>query len=466
MKTVKLKQKLTMLYKLKLKNFLNFYLLVFIMGVFSYQNIYAQENCAAQENLSLEELNIIKDNISKLSRKSSASARTTYQIPLQFIIVNNGSTPPVPGNIIESLPGRVETINSLFTNDMEFYICNVEEINSPTYYDLVLSGTNFTNLYNLFHADDAINVYIVDSLLSTNGSRPTGFSAINSSSKQLFITGYSSNNTLVHELGHQFSLLHTHTRRTETIIGSNGQDSLIAVVPLPSEPCDGDNICDTPVDPGTGNCTTSCSAGNCSYNGYTYSPDRQNTMSYYEDACGNHFSSVQLTVMQNNLLTEPNKAYLLTAPTSCVPFLIADEGQVEKVANFSGTSTIPIRLTDVIMTESGNGCTEETNGSYPNYNYSPSNCGYLLPENATVQVEPQRDKTNQWDNPTFAGKNGLDIDDTQAIQNHILGNTTLGLPYAQLAADVNRSGAITSYDNFLIRRVILDNDDTFSVTGS
>ena len=298
-----------------------------------------------------------------------------------------------------------------------------------------------------------------------NGNPIGGFAAINGGINRIFSTGNNTGNTVAHELGHYFSLLHTHTLVRDTVTGSNGQDSTIFRIAFPSEHCIDDGICDTPVDPGIGNCGTSCTASPCTVNGYTYSPDRQNIMSYYSSICGSSFSPIQLSVMQNNLLTEPNKAYLLNAPTSCVPFTIAEQGVVEKIKSDNGDITVPMTSVNIDIIESGMTCQTETDGTDPNFFYRPSDCNYYIPESVTTKIQPQRERAFYWDN-TFWGINGVTTYDQLLVQQHILGITTLGSPYPKIAADVNRSGSITSYDLVLIQRVILGNDLTFSVTKS
>ena len=58
--------------------------------------------------------------------------------------------------------------------------------------------------------------------------------------------------------------------------------------------------------------------------------------------------------------------------------------------------------------------------------------------------------------------NGVSIFDLVLISRHILGIQPLGSPYKIIAADVNRSGTITTLDMVLIRRVILGLDQEFS----
>jgi len=62
--------------------------------------------------------------------------------------------------------------------------------------------------------------------------------------------------------------------------------------------------------------------------------------------------------------------------------------------------------------------------------------------------------------------NGVSIFDLVLISRHILGVEPLDSPYKIIAADVNRSGTVTTLDLVLIRRVILGADQGFSQTGA
>ena len=62
--------------------------------------------------------------------------------------------------------------------------------------------------------------------------------------------------------------------------------------------------------------------------------------------------------------------------------------------------------------------------------------------------------------------NGVSTIDMVFIQRHILGLTLLNSPYKMIAADINRSGSITTFDMVLMRQLILQNVDEFSMNTS
>ncbi|HMQ10325.1 MAG TPA: zinc-dependent metalloprotease [Oligoflexia bacterium] len=120
--------------------------------------------------------------------------------------------------------------------------------------------------------------------------------------------------TLAHEIGHFFNARHTHD-----FLWTRPRDKPIFEL-VNREPNNcmyrGDNLCDTPADPGLYNTYVDINIINespltvtCSYIGEEthdslgdpYEPDMANIMSYSPDACGLHFSSGQIAVMNAGL---------------------------------------------------------------------------------------------------------------------------------------------------------------------
>ncbi|MEM9896947.1 MAG: T9SS type A sorting domain-containing protein [Bacteroidota bacterium] len=101
--------------------------------------------------------------------------------------------------------------------------------------------------------------------------------------------------TLPHEIGHYFSLYHTHGKTNngttdELVDGTNCADT-------------GDDICDTPADP---NLSGKVQNSNCAYtgtdtdaNGAAFVPNTRNIMSYSTKACRDEFSTGQYERIRN-----------------------------------------------------------------------------------------------------------------------------------------------------------------------
>jgi hypothetical protein len=140
---------------------------------------------------------------------------------------------------------------------------------------------------------DVINIYFVPELDDDDGEGTICGYAYNFDVKQrLFMANNCSTNgsTLTHELGHTFSLPHTHATigGRELVNGSNCSFT-------------GDRLCDTPADPRLSNSivTNACqyTGTDTDSNGDVYTPDVNNIMSYSRKRCRTSFSPQQLGVM-------------------------------------------------------------------------------------------------------------------------------------------------------------------------
>lgn len=144
------------------------------------------------------------------------------------------------------------------------------------------------------YTEGALNIYITDKLINNSGSSICGYNLDNIDKSIIIMKNSCATNgsSLAHEIGHFFSLLHTHgrdhARESELVDGSN---------------CDttGDGICDTPADPGLSfdNIDSQCNyiGEEQDANGDFYEPDTGNVMSYSRKSCRTHFSTGQYARM-------------------------------------------------------------------------------------------------------------------------------------------------------------------------
>ena len=214
-----------------------------------------------------------------------------FIVPLQFHIIgaNNGAFALDSALVFDELARmnvlyadaniqftHCGVIHYIYDNDYLTFIKNVDEL-----------------LCDIHDVVDAINIYFAPSVERTDGEGICGY-AYNYDIKQRVImdNGCSTNgSTLAHELGHSFSLLHTHSSSfgQELVDGSNCFSA-------------GDMICDTPADPRLSSDIVNSS---CVYTGteldpqnQPYMPEPRNVMSYSRKSCRTMFSPDQQEQMQ------------------------------------------------------------------------------------------------------------------------------------------------------------------------
>ncbi len=253
------------------------------------------------------------DNIHKTSKHGQQNQyrknRSISRIPIQIHIIrkSNGTD----GLDASSVPGIINRLNNNFANaNMSFYQCNdINYIDSDAYYDL--NGLEQIQVDRRNNVSNVINIYFANSV--HNGvSRVCGFTTYNNASDYIFIkngcTG-TRKNTVSHEIGHYFSLIHTHgisnTNVTDELV--NGSNCSTA----------GDQICDTPADP---NLSGGLLNRQCQYigtaidiNGDAYRPNPNNIMSYGRSRCFTTFTPQQNARMVNDLV---NVKYYLSCTSS------------------------------------------------------------------------------------------------------------------------------------------------------
>lgn len=181
--------------------------------------------------------------------------------------------------------GIIDSLNLYYAPaKVRFYLCDgIDYINDDTY--RVHYQPNDAQLINTYNVSAKINLYYVDSLY--HNGYVNGYAYRPSSRNLIIVAKKAWNESTVHEMGHYFSLYHTH----DTIGGKefvNGTNCGYT----------GDWCCDTPADPKLSYMTVD--PNNCSYtgnahdpNGDLYQPDATNLMSYSRKECRTHFSAEQ-----------------------------------------------------------------------------------------------------------------------------------------------------------------------------
>ncbi|MBX2928843.1 MAG: hypothetical protein KF852_13490 [Saprospiraceae bacterium] len=193
-------------------------------------------------------------------------------------------------------------------------------IHSNTFFNL--SASQESALHSQQGIYGSLNIYVPGSLTSSTGGGLCGYAYFPWSSGRPDLVMVSAScitngSTLPHEVGHFFGLYHTHGKANCGVLTNelvNGSNCATA----------GDDVCDTPADPGLQglNCDAFVVNTACVYtgtltdaNGQPFVPDPRNIMSYSRRNCRDYFSpeqSARISFYANNF-----RDYLFCNPTAC-----------------------------------------------------------------------------------------------------------------------------------------------------
>ncbi len=285
----------------------------------------------------------------------------TTCVPLKIHIVrqSNGTG----GISLTDVNRAIANLNYYFFEagtPMEFYLCDpIQYIDNSAWYDF--DPMEEAALCDPNDVNNAMNLYFVDQIcvMAGNNCNIAGyayfpFNSIQSTRSVLRndqMVLYA-NGTFVHELGHNFSLEHTHTGTED---GPNDPDAERVVRTPPDANCTtrSDNLCDTDADPrydpANFNLATCTYTGNQTDDqGNVYTPPVDNIMSYYPDQCGGIFTAGQLTQLGQGLSTrQGHTAYTLDCPAATV------SNPSGLTATVSNNYTIQLNWTDNANNETG-----------------------------------------------------------------------------------------------------------------
>jgi PKD repeat protein len=294
-------------------NKITHYLSIIAFLIYLTQPIYAQDNsnleCGTivtpQSELFFEnikpQIEFHENEYYQMLQNRSSSAINSIPIKAHIIRTSSGAG----GLTVTELNDAIANVNAFYANSfMEFFLCD---------------GINYIdddNLYNFETNDEAamtathnvgnlINIYFTDNVTSSSSggglcgyAYPPGGNDVILMANSCAING----STLPHEIGHFFSLRHTHgpsnsELTTELVDGSNCDT-------------DGDLICDTAADPqlSYSNVNLSCiyTGALIDANGDAFDPDPRNIMSYSRKECRDVFSTGQYARMYASYQTARN----------------------------------------------------------------------------------------------------------------------------------------------------------------
>lgn len=238
----------------------------------SIQNATAQEECIAVP--STQQYRVMQNQVREYETYiTTNSPGAVCRIPIRAYIIADSYGYGALGTA--SLNVAIAEANRNYAAlNMTFYIKEVVRVNSSYLYNFDSSKEDY--LMSRYYKTGVINAYF------TNLNGACGYAHFPGDDRDMIVVDNNcatNGSTFSHELGHFFSLLHTH----ETAFGAevpNGDNCSTA----------GDLICDTPADPNLSGKVSS----SCTYNGNRlYNPDARNLMSYSQKQCRNRFSAMQ-----------------------------------------------------------------------------------------------------------------------------------------------------------------------------
>ena len=270
-------------------------------------NLFAQENytcgTALLDNQKEEFIRLVKSCNKPLSKVSILDSI----VPLKYHIISfSDSSGGVDSNDVLN---EINNLNQKFDlAGISFEHCgSINFIYSDHYASFERQEDEI--ICNANDVPNVVNIYLVPELYKMQDNQEVqlcGYTYYFGDYNRLIIRNSCAINgsSLAHELGHYFSLLHTH----ETSLG----EELVQRVNCAQA---GDELCDTPADPGLSedNVTQSCFyIGNeVDASGEAYSPDTENIMSYSRKTCRTSFTSEQIERINNYFFGYRNYLYCI-----------------------------------------------------------------------------------------------------------------------------------------------------------
>ncbi|OJJ19184.1 hypothetical protein BKI52_20445 [marine bacterium AO1-C] len=286
----------------------------------SFNKAYAQEThkkefCGTEATpKQIEYMETLRSTIQNSNRlRATTSLQNLVYIPIKAHIVRKSNG--VGGLDLLDLLKAMENLNNKYrVANMAFYLYeSINYIDNDAYYNFSSSDESAMAFGN--DVANVINIYFVQSARSGTSNVcgyarfPNGSSG-GATDRIIMVNSCTTNgSTYPHELGHYFSLYHTHGKTNtgttdELVDGSNCTTA-------------GDDICDTPADP---NLSGQVNTDGCTYtgtatdaNGDLYTPDATNLMSYSPSTCRSNFSQGQYDRIVGAFTNSRN--YLLTRTT-------------------------------------------------------------------------------------------------------------------------------------------------------
>lgn len=302
----------------------------FILGVFMLLTFssHAQLPCGTPSPTP-QQYQYTKNVISQIALQRNGG---TTCIPIRVHIVRHSDG--TGGVTMQAINEGLAELNQYYlVAGIEFYLCGEtpDYLDNDTFYEFEDSEEN-AMANAAVEVNNALNLYFVNTITIPGFGNAAGyayfpFNSIISTRVIIDFTYANFSNTMVHEMGHWFSLYHTFEGTSNGPNTSNAEN--VARPPSPNANCSdhGDLICDTQADPGFTGSASTWDWATCSYigtatdaNGELYTPDIDNIMSYYPSQCQDPyvFTPEQYTRIEQGLISrQGHGAYSMDcAPTN------------------------------------------------------------------------------------------------------------------------------------------------------
>lgn len=248
-------------------------------------------------------------------QRQISSRPTNFSIPVQFHVTrtSSGQNQAVSD---EDIVKVLDNMNSAYAPmDMAFVSCGqtkfIDNTNLHTSFDKDADDSKLDQ----YDDEYILNIYLVGNLDGLNGYAKFPEDQID---RVVIEAENALTSTVIHEIGHYFSLLHTYStsRGVELVSGSN---CLVS----------GDLICDTPPDPGERDFFSNCSYIGTATDpeGRAYAPDGFNYMGRGQNTCRNRFSAMQRSRILASLMMD---RYYLVDCSQTTPNIIC----TNRIASF------------------------------------------------------------------------------------------------------------------------------------
>ncbi len=252
----------------------------------------------------------------KKTKKSSFSSAVRLPIQNHVVRKSNGNNPAISedelGGVIDSLNTAYAPMNISFYKHASTKFIDDDDMHTS------FSKSDDSDLAS-YEVENVINIFYFREVTGTTGGSICGYAKFPRTGNRIVLEESCAMNgsTTAHELGHYFSLLHTHStiNGRELVERVNAERTNLAQANCESA---GDYFCDTPADPrlSSGDVNARCEyTGDATdANGDAYAPDANNFMSYSRKICRNEFTSQQRKAIVASI--QSDRAYLTSATNS------------------------------------------------------------------------------------------------------------------------------------------------------